>query len=181
MPTRNPFEITPEERLRYQAVARLANGLSEIAWAAQPDGTLSYYNRHWFSYTGLTLQQAKGAGWVGVVHPADLPHVVEQWTRALATGESFEFEYRLLRSDGSYRWHVGRGAPVRNAAGQIVNWFGTSSDIEDHKREQKRVEDSHARGQNNLRDLVRMLGNLGYPNAEIRLANADQGNYKLAG
>jgi PAS domain S-box-containing protein len=155
--SQSPFEITLEERLRFHIFSSRANSMSEIAWSAQPDGVADYYNRHWFRYTGMTLKKTKEVGWVKVIHPADLPVVVERWTRSLCTGEYYEAEFRLLRADGIYRWHVGRGAPVRDAGGKIVKWFGTCTDIEDYKREQKGMGDLHEQEMGRLRDLVREL------------------------
>lgn len=124
--------IIPEDR---QCYTFLADTMPLIIWTARPDGGLDYYNKAWFDYTGLTLAQTAEWDWGAVVHPDDLAHCVECWTRSLTTGENYEIEYRFKRgSDGTYRWFLGRAASRRNHAGEIVQWVGTCTDIEDKKR-----------------------------------------------
>ena len=113
----------------------LAEAIPQIVWTANPDGFLDYYNRQWFDYTGLTLEQTEGWGWQPVLHPDDLQRCVDVWTHSVETGESYEIEYRFKRAaDGVYRWHLGRAVPMHDAEGQIVKWFGTCTDIDDYKR-----------------------------------------------
>ncbi|MGZ5780640.1 MAG: PAS domain-containing protein, partial [Burkholderiaceae bacterium] len=100
----DPFKISPEERLHFQATSEFANALNEIVWVAQPDGNIDYYNRHWFKYSGMTLEQTKEVGWISAVHPDDTRVCIESWKNALKTGESYTFEFRLLRADDTYRW-----------------------------------------------------------------------------
>jgi PAS domain S-box-containing protein len=118
-----------EERYR-----SLADAMPGIVWTADPAGSLDYYNRRWFEYTGLTPEQSLGWGWQPVLHPEDAERCLKRWARSVKTGENYEIEYRFKRaSDGSYRWHLGRAVPMRDQAGQIVRWFGTSTDIHDQK------------------------------------------------
>ncbi|BAC91677.1 PAS domain-containing protein [Gloeobacter violaceus] len=113
----------------------LAESIPQIVWTARPDGALDYYNRRWYDYTGLTPQQSEGWGWQPVLHPEDLDRCLKYWRQAVATGSSYEIEYRFRRAgDGAYRWHLGRALPMRDREGQIVKWFGTSTDIDDQKR-----------------------------------------------
>jgi two-component system sensor histidine kinase/response regulator len=112
----------------------LAETIPQIVWTARPDGWLDYYNQRWFEYTGLTQKQTEGWGWGPVVHPDDLPNCLDSWDRAVRTGDPYEIEYRFRRgSDGAYRWHLGRAVPQRDVLGNIVKWFGTSTDIDDKK------------------------------------------------
>ncbi|HEX8890977.1 MAG TPA: response regulator, partial [Pyrinomonadaceae bacterium] len=113
----------------------LADAMPQIVWTARPDGYLDYYNRRWFEYTGLTMEQTEGWGWQPVLHPDDVEHCLRRWARAVETGEAYEIEYRFRRAqDGTYRWHLGRAVPMRDESGRIVKWFGTCTDIDDHKR-----------------------------------------------
>ena len=113
----------------------MADAMPQIVWTARPDGYLDYYNQRWYDYTGLTYEQTKGWGWQPVIHPDDLSRCLDCWTHAVATGEIYEIEYRFKRgSDGTYRWHLGRALPTRNERGEIIKWFGTSTDIDDQKR-----------------------------------------------
>jgi len=129
----------------------LADTVPLVIWTARPDGGLDYYNKEWFDYTGLTLEQTKDWGWDAAIHPDDLSSCIEGWLRSLATGEMYEFKYRFKRgADGTYRWFLGRASPRRNEKGEIVQWVGTCTDIED----QKRAEDELRQTQSLLEDRV---------------------------
>jgi PAS domain S-box-containing protein len=113
----------------------LADTMPQIVWTAKPDGNLDYYNKRWFDYTGMTIEQTKDWGWEHVLHPDDLQNCIDRWTRAFTTACDYEVEYRFKRaSDGVYRWHIGRAFPLRSQTGEIVQWVGTCTDIDDQKR-----------------------------------------------
>jgi PAS domain S-box-containing protein len=112
----------------------LAESIPQQVWTAQPDGTLDYVNRRSLDYFDTAAENVLGAGWQIVVHPDDIPDALERWRHSLSTGETYEVEFRLRASDGSYRWHLGRALPLRDAEGQVVKWFGTNTDIDDQKR-----------------------------------------------
>ena len=119
----------------------LADAMQQIVWTAKPDGNLDYYNKRWFDYTGMTKEQAKDWGWKPVLHPDDLQNCIERWTKAFTTARNYEVEYRLKRaSDGVYRWHIGRAFPLRNQNGEIIQWVGTCTDIDDQKRAHDELE-----------------------------------------
>jgi PAS domain S-box-containing protein len=103
-------------------------------WTTGIDGRNEYLNERWFEYTGMTVQQVAGTDWMEALHPDDRERTIQVWTLALERGERFEIEYRLRRADGVYRWHLGIALPQRNAAGAIVRWFGTCTDIDERKR-----------------------------------------------
>ena len=132
------FHVPPEEQARLDALQRyafLADTMPLIIWTARPDGGVDYYNKAWFDYTGLTLEQTRDWGWGAVVHPDDLARCVARWTHAFTTGEDYEIEYRFRRgSDRTYRWFLGRATARRDEAGGIVQWVGTGTDIDDQKR-----------------------------------------------
>ena len=106
------------------------DNLPELAWTALPDGHIDYYNQRWYDYTGTTFEEMQGWGWEKVHDPLLLPKVVERWQRSLATGEPFEMEFTLRGADGVARWFLTRVAPSRDAAGRIVRWFGTNTNID---------------------------------------------------
>lgn len=112
----------------------LADTMPQIVWTADAEGSFNYYNRRWFEYTGMTPEQTLGWGWQPVLHPEDTERCLRRWARSIKTGEDYEIEYRFRRAaDGEYRWHLGRAFPLRDASGQIIRWFGTSTDIHDNK------------------------------------------------
>jgi two-component system cell cycle sensor histidine kinase/response regulator CckA len=109
------------------------DSMPQIVWSALPDGAPDLYNRRWFEYTGLSSANTEGDQWTPV-HPDEEPRVRERWREALATGEPFDIEFRCRRFDGQYRWFLSRAAAIRDEQGNIVRWFGTSTDIEDRRK-----------------------------------------------
>jgi PAS domain S-box-containing protein len=115
-----------------------------IAWSALPDGSNSYANRRWSQYTGLPMGQTAGSGWQTTIHPDDLPLHLEKWRASLATGEPFEVEVRMRRMDGQYRWHYVHGVALRDERGDILKWYGISTDVEDRRLAQDALRRSEA-------------------------------------
>ncbi len=116
----------------------LAAALPQIVWTAGPGGAVDYCNPRWYDYTGLTPEQSLGIGWQRAIHPDDLPRCTDRWLLAVHTGRDYEVECRYRRADGVYRWHLVRAIPLRDATGQITAWIGTSTDIDDQKRNAER-------------------------------------------
>jgi PAS domain S-box-containing protein len=105
-----------------------------LVWSALPDGSRDFLNQRWLEYTGLSLEEGLGRGWQAALHPEDRARVVDDWETALAAGKPLETETRLRRADGKYRWFLLRAVPLRDELGNIVKWYGTTTDIEDRKR-----------------------------------------------
>ncbi|HEX8070144.1 MAG TPA: ATP-binding protein [Pyrinomonadaceae bacterium] len=112
----------------------LAESIPQQVWTARPDGWLDYVNARAVEYFGLPAAEGLGWEWPRLLHPDDVPACLERWRHALATGEPYEVEFRLRRADGAYRWFLGRALPMRDAAGRVVKWFGTNTDIDEQKR-----------------------------------------------
>lgn len=112
----------------------LAESIPSHAWSSDPAGKLDFVSELTARYFGVSAARLLEDGWRDVVHPDDLPGVVERWTRSLATGEPYDVEFRLRRHDGAYRWHLGRALAQRDEHGAIRGWFGTNTDIDDRKR-----------------------------------------------
>ena len=123
-----------EERYRF-----LAENIPVQIWTALPDGRLDYVTEQTARHFGLSAERLLDEGWQNVLHPDDLARAVTRWTHALATGETYEVEFRLKLHDGAYAWHLARAVPQRNAAGEIVRWFGTNTNIEEQREEQRRT------------------------------------------
>ncbi len=116
------------------AFSPVLNALPSLVWAALPDGQIDFVNQRFCKYTGLTPAEASGNGWQTAILPEDLPNVVERWRSILASGETGEMEARLRRFDGEHRWFLISINRMRDEAGQVVKWFGVSTDIDDRKR-----------------------------------------------
>jgi PAS domain S-box-containing protein len=104
-----------------------------IVWSTQPDGSNTYINKRFVEYSGSSAEQMAGSGWQALIHPDDVERHAAKWREAVATGKPHESEVRSRRSDGQYRWQLDRGAPLRDEDGNIVKWFGVTTDIEDRK------------------------------------------------
>ncbi|OUL31793.1 hybrid sensor histidine kinase/response regulator [Nostoc sp. RF31YmG] len=122
-----------EERYRY-----LAEAIPQLVWTADANGEGDYFNQNWCNYTGLTLEQSLGSGWVAALHPDDVKTAHEVWLNAVNNGTLYEIEYRFKRAaDASYRWQLGRGLPLKDEQGHVVKWFGTCTDIDEQKQLQQ--------------------------------------------
>lgn len=108
-------------------------------WTALPDGRLDYVTDRTARHFGLTPERLLDEGWQNVVHPEDLPRAIERWMHSLSTGETYEVEFRLRLADGRYAFHLARAVAQRSESGQIVRWFGTNTDIDEQREEQRRV------------------------------------------
>jgi PAS domain S-box-containing protein len=115
-----------------------------LVWSALPDGSAEFLNQRWLEYTGLSL--GEGLDWGGkvAVHPEELARFMDEWRAALTEGKPLETEARLRRADGEYRWLLIRAVPMRDEAGKVVKWYGTSTDIEDLKRAEETLRKAQA-------------------------------------
>lgn len=118
-----------------QRYRTLIETIPQLVWVAAADGlTRIDFNQRWFNYTGRSPESVMGMGWLSVMHPEDVEKSLRQWSTAVATGTSYEAEYRLRRADGVYVWHLSKADPVRDGQGQIVSWYGTCTNISERKR-----------------------------------------------
>jgi PAS domain S-box-containing protein len=105
-----------------------------LVWSKLPDGSADFLNQRFRQYTGLSVEEGLGEGWLEAIHPEDPASSLNEWRTAFVAGRPFEFEARLRRADGEYRWFLFRGEPLRSEVGKIVKWYGTTTDIEDRKQ-----------------------------------------------
>ena len=108
---------------------QLADSIPQLAWMAKPDGWIFWYNQRWYEFTGTTHEQMEGWGWQSVHDPVQLPRIVESWTAALASEQPWQDTFPLRRHDGTFRIHLSRANPLRDANGRVTLWFGTNTDI----------------------------------------------------
>jgi PAS domain S-box-containing protein len=112
----------------------LAEASPALIFLAQPDGSAEYFNRRWLEYTGLSMEEARGTGWLACIHPDERPELESAWQMALVSGEPIELRLRLLRAfDCEYRLHVGSISAVRDGLGHVSRWFFTCTDVEDQQ------------------------------------------------
>lgn len=117
-----------------QRFRTLADTMPQMVWSTRADGYHDYYNARWYEFTGVPEGATDGEGWSGMFHADDQERAWQTWRLSLATGEPYHIEYRLRHHSGEYRWVLGRALPIRDAAGGIVRWIGTCTDIHDTKQ-----------------------------------------------
>jgi PAS domain S-box-containing protein len=128
-----------EDRLRL-----VIDTIPTLVWRAGPEGNPDFLNQPALDYTGLTLDQA-AAGWPGAFHPDDKAGMLEKWRAIRESGKRGELEARLRRFDGEYRWFLFGAEPLHDELGNIVKWYGSSTDIEDRKVAEVALRDSEQR------------------------------------
>jgi PAS domain S-box-containing protein len=136
-------EAERESRLMVDSIPGLVALLSAT-------GDVEVVNRQLLEYFGQTLEELRQWGTNGTVHPEDLPHVVEVFTRSIESGRPYNIVQRFRRSDGVYRWFENSGFPLRDAAGRIFRWCVLLTDID----ERQRAEDALKRGERELKLLI---------------------------
>ncbi len=116
------------------------DGIAGLIAILAPNGEVETVNRQVFEYFGRSLEWLKNWGTNDAVHPEDLPRVLELFKRAMASGTPYQFELRMRRFDGEYRWFDNRGVPIRDDSGRIARWYVLLTDIEDRTRALARLE-----------------------------------------
>jgi PAS domain S-box-containing protein len=125
---------TSEQKYRH-----LVDTTPAFVHTALPSGEVDFYNRGWLEYVGLPLTDLLGWGWTCMIHPEDVKVIVPKWRAALEAGEPFIGESRVRRADGEYRWFLHREEPLRNEAGEIVKWYGSSIEIQERRIAEQRI------------------------------------------
>jgi PAS domain S-box-containing protein len=137
-------------RRREEEFRSLADAMPQLVWMADPNGYVHWFNQRWYDYTGTTHEQNCGWGWQCVHDPQHLDEVLTVWKASLASGEPFEMVFPLRDKSGQYRPFLTRAVPVRDSAGMITRWFGTSTDISNEFGVRRELEQSQARLQKAL-------------------------------
>ncbi|MCU1302062.1 MAG: two-component hybrid sensor and regulator [Candidatus Sulfotelmatobacter sp.] len=125
-----------EEKLRRseEELRALANSIPQLAWMADSDGHIFWFNRGWYEYTGTTFDQMEGEGWKLVHDPKMLPLVTERWAESVRTGTPFEMEFPIRGADRRFRWFLTRVSPFRDPEGNVTRWFGTNTNIDEQRQ-----------------------------------------------
>ena len=148
-------------RLRFETteslnIQLLVDSIPALIHTGRPDGYLDYFNKPWLTYFGVTLDKVVGWNWTAVIHPEDVEGILAKWRACLVSGETFEYESRVRRANGEYRWMFHRKVPLRDANGNIVRWYGSSLDIDEHKTAEGKIREQEAE----LRQIVDLVPQL---------------------
>ncbi|MES2730330.1 MAG: PAS domain S-box protein [Bacteroidota bacterium] len=170
-------EVTDQVRARrvveenVEKFRLLLESIPQMAWTALPNGLLNYCNQRWYEYTGYTPQQSLGKSWTQTQHPEEMSEWVEKWSTTIAKGETFVHENHMLRAaDQTFRWHLTRAVPIRNAENKIILWVGTSTDIHDQKLALEKIASAQEQ-------LSHANEELNQTNLQLRKINDDLDNF----
>ena len=120
----------------------LADNIPVIAWKADANGHINYFNKRWYEFTGYNPDESQMLDWPDIIHPDDRDISMIAWQRSVNEALPFSVEYRFLRSsDNSYQWHLGNALPYKNESGEVVAWFGIATDIEFQKKALEKKDD----------------------------------------
>jgi len=166
-----------ESKERFQA---MANGIPQLAWMAEADGHIFWYNQRWYEYTGTTFEQMEGWAWQTVHDPEMLPKVMERWRESIASGAPFDMEFPLRGADGKFRMFLTRIQPVKDAEGRVVRWLGTNTDISERTRAEQRLTELAQELSHRAEELVRSREALEAQTAMFKLVLASMGEGLIA-
>lgn len=158
-------DVTEQVRARKKAeesekrFRMMADNIENLAWMAQPDGYIYWYNKRWYDYTGTTPQEMAGWGWQSVHDPEVLPVVLEQWRASIQTGQPFDMTFPLKGVDGIYRPFLTRVMPVKDDEGNVIHWFGTNTDISEQIQTEEALQKVTVQQEETLALLESLLKN----------------------
>lgn len=140
------LDIT-EEKVAMQALQKnerkfrlLADALPQLIWTCDVTGKMNYSSQTFFDFSGLLPDHLSGNDWFELIHPDEKESNQKKWHAALASGDTFIAEHRMLRYDGEYRWHLTRVLAQRDELGELLMWVGTSTDVHDQKMASRELE-----------------------------------------
>jgi diguanylate cyclase (GGDEF)-like protein/PAS domain S-box-containing protein len=123
-----------------QRFRELADAMPQIVWTARSDGSVEYYNKRWYEFTGFSQGKAETPGWASILVPEDLETFLAKTQAAQQSGEAYELECRFKdQKSGTHRWHLVRAVPIADPSGTVARWFGTATDIDDRKRAEQEL------------------------------------------
>ena len=131
-----------ESEAHFRAVA---NSIPQLAWMAEPNGSITWYSDRWYEYTGLSKDEANGDTWKTRVDPESLAAVLKEWEERIASGEPFEMDFRLRGGDGVYRWFLTQVTPLCDSTGAIKQWFGARTNIHEEREIRRALEETQER------------------------------------
>ncbi|HEX6224199.1 MAG TPA: PAS domain S-box protein [Chryseolinea sp.] len=138
---------------------QLADSMPVMVWTANEKGEVDFFNKLWYTVTGFTEEETLGTGWAAVLHPDDLARCLKTWEQAVAKKTFYQIEARLRTKDGSYIWVLGLGVPVVEE-NVIVSWYGTNTDITEHKAIENQLEDVARDSAKEVQEKTALLNNI---------------------
>jgi PAS domain S-box-containing protein len=175
-------ERTEQLRQSEEQFRTLANSIPQLAWMANADGAIFWYNQRWYDYIGAGEEEIERWGWTSVQHPDHLERTMERLQQAWSAGELWEDTFPLLGKDGKYKWFIARAVPLRDSQGSVARWFGTCTDISDQIAAEEKIRHLNSQLQQRLAELETIMQVLpvGVAVSQDPACNAVTGNAALA-
>jgi len=151
-------EALRESELFYRQTLESIPGM---VFTTRPDGYCDYQSQQWVDFTGVPMSEHLGDGWNRLLHLEDRPRAYAAWRAAVEGRAPYDLEYRVRRYDGAYEWFKVRGRPIRNAAGEIVRWFGTLLNIDHLLKTQEALRQSEEHVKLKLESILSPEGDIG--------------------
>ena len=149
-----------EERYRV-----FIDSIPTISWSLHPDGSVNYFNRRWYEYTGMPDEVAKQDQWLHVIHDGDRSKHKEMRENAIRNGWPFGLELRMRAKSGEYRWFEASVVPLKSADGKILSWYGSALDIDARKKAEVELRAAKEVAENAAQLKTQFLANMSH---EIR-------------
>jgi len=158
----NELEARVAERTQELLTSRehfkfLADTIPVIVWTASAKGEYDYFNRQWYNYTGFSPEESGKQYWKPAIHADDLAKTIAKWKDSIRDSVPFKMDLRLRAADGTYRWHLINALPFKNNDGEVVAWFGVSTDIEEQKKNLQKKDEFISMASHELKTPVTSL------------------------
>jgi PAS domain S-box-containing protein len=156
-------DITDRKRIEAELKASadrvrfMAESMPQKIFTATPAGLVDYFNRQWTLFSGVAAEKLTPWTWSHFLHPDQVDETERRWRDAVSSGDYFQLEHRFRRHDGTYHWHLTRAQAMRDSAGKILLWVGSSTEIEDQKRNAEKLEALVAERTKDLRNTNEQL------------------------
>ena len=135
----------------------LANSIPQLAWMADAQGSIFWYNQRWYDFIGTLPGEMPKWGWRNVQHPDYADRVIQQLERSRQAEQPWEDTFPLLSKEGEYRWFLARAVPIRDSQGNLVRWFGTSTDISAQIAAEEQIRSLNAQLQERVAELEAIM------------------------
>lgn len=150
-------ERTEQLRQSEEQFRTLANSIPQLAWMADAQGSIFWYNQRWYDYIGLSEDQIERWGWTSLQHPDHVGRTMERLEQAWSAGEFWEDTFPLRGKDGKFQWFIARAVPLRDSQGSVARWFGTCTDISDQIAAEEKIRHLNSQLQQRLAELEAIM------------------------
>lgn len=142
LPERDPCKAVDEILRESQEYFHIvADSAPIMVWITGPDSRATFFNKAWLDFTGRTLEQERGDGWLEAIHPDDAERCWQTYQAAFAARQDYTAEYRLRRHDGEYRWVLDSGRPWFTPCDDFAGYTGSCMDITDRKEAEQQYQE----------------------------------------